>query len=73
MDEDSRLEKPWFIFFYVDWCTTCKNVFKEWEKLAQDMKGKINVGAVDCEYNYFLRDRFLVRGYPSIIFFDKEG
>lgn len=40
--------KPWFVKFYAPWCGHCKTLAPIWEELGQNLKGKINVGSVDC-------------------------
>lgn len=39
-----------------------------WEELGSTLKGKVNVGKVDCTVEKQLCERFKVRGYPSLRF-----
>ncbi|CAM9995690.1 unnamed protein product, partial [Discosporangium mesarthrocarpum] len=46
----------------------CKRLQPIWEELATDLKGKVNVGKVNCEEEIALTTRFQVSGYPSIYY-----
>src|SRR5581483_8462464 len=39
---------PWFIKFFAPWCPHCQTLKTTWEKLGNVLKGKVNVGTVDC-------------------------
>ena len=60
----------WFVEFYAPWCGHCKNLEPVWEELASDLKGKVKVAKVDATAQESLGQRFGVRGYPSIKFFN---
>ncbi|KAH8173086.1 thioredoxin domain-containing protein [Sarocladium implicatum] len=40
---------PWFIKFYAPWCPHCQHMAPTWEQLGKTMKGKVNIGEVNCE------------------------
>ena len=40
-----------------------------WTELALDMKGKLNVGEVNCEIESKLCKEIKLRGYPTLLFF----
>ena len=40
-----------------------------WTELAREMKGKLNIGEVNCESESRLCKDVKLRGYPSLIFF----
>jgi thioredoxin domain-containing protein 5 len=73
VNETSKPSEPWFIMFYADWCGHCKRLIPSWEELATQLQGKTYIGAVNCEENTYLRDRFGIKGFPTLLFFDKEG
>ena len=60
---------PWFIKFYAPWCHHCQAMAPNWQGMAREMKGKLNVGEVNCEVDKRLCKDVKVRGYPTIYFF----
>ncbi|KAK3209043.1 hypothetical protein GRF29_69g576442 [Pseudopithomyces chartarum] len=60
---------PWFIKFYAPWCHHCQAMAPNWQHMAQEMQGKLNIGEVDCDANNRLCKDAGVKGYPSILFF----
>ncbi|KAF1980221.1 thioredoxin-like protein [Bimuria novae-zelandiae CBS 107.79] len=60
---------PWFIKFYAPWCHHCQAMRPNWEHMAREMQGKLNVGEVDCDANGRLCKDAGVKGYPTILFF----
>ncbi|KAH9891451.1 thioredoxin-like protein [Xylariomycetidae sp. FL2044] len=62
-------QEPWFIKFYAPWCHHCQAMASNWQQMAKEMKGKLNVGEVNCDAESRLCKDVRVRGYPSISFF----
>jgi protein disulfide-isomerase len=62
-------QEPWFIKFYAPWCHHCQALAPNWEHMAKEMKGKLNVGEVNCDANSRLCKDVKLRGYPTILFF----
>ncbi|KAI1618952.1 protein disulfide-isomerase [Exophiala viscosa] len=62
-------QDPWFIKFYVPWCSHCQHLAPTWLELAREMEGKLNVGEVNCEQSTRLCKDAKVDGYPTIYFF----
>ncbi|KAJ3080108.1 hypothetical protein HDU99_009267, partial [Rhizoclosmatium hyalinum] len=70
-DEDTK--DPYFIKFYAPWCGHCKNLAPIWEEFAYDMRGKANVGEVDCTTEGRVCQKLGIRGYPSLKYVTELG
>ena len=60
---------PWFIKFYAPWCHHCQALAPNWAQMARDVRGKLNVGEVNCDIEKRLCKEAKVQGYPTILFF----
>ena len=60
---------PWFVKFYAPWCPHCQKLAPNWNEMARDMKGKLNIGEVNCDVEKRLCKDAGVRGYPTMSFF----
>lgn len=60
---------PWFVKFYAPWCAHCQAMAPAWNELGREMKGKLNIGEVDCVAQKRLCKDVKLRGYPTILFF----
>ena len=59
----------WFIKFYAPWCPHCQAMGAAWQAMSRDMKGKLNVGEVNCDVEKRLCKDVRVKGYPTLLFF----
>jgi protein disulfide-isomerase len=62
-------QEPWFIKFYAPWCAHCQAMAPNWVQLAKEMKGRLNIGEVNCDVETRLCKDVRLRGYPTILFF----
>jgi protein disulfide-isomerase len=62
-------QEPWFIKFYVPWCGHCQAMAPNWVQLAKEMKGRLNIGEVNCDVESRLCKDVRLRGFPTILFF----
>jgi protein disulfide-isomerase len=62
-------QDPWFIKFYAPWCGHCQAMAPNWVQLGKEMKGRLNVGEVNCDKEARLCKDVHLRGYPTILFF----
>lgn len=60
---------PWFIKFYAPWCQHCQAIAPNWQGMSRQMRGKLNIGEVNCEVEKRLCKDVKVHGYPTILFF----
>lgn len=65
----TKTTEPWFIKFYAPWCHHCQELAPTWESMARQMRGKLNVGQVNCDVERKLCKDAKVRGYPTMLFF----
>ncbi|KAF6778034.1 hypothetical protein AHF37_02580 [Paragonimus kellicotti] len=63
-------EEPWLVEFYAPWCGHCKNLKPHWDRAATELKGVMKVGAVDATVHNRLSQKYGIRGFPTIKFFD---
>ncbi|KAI8826836.1 thioredoxin-like protein [Fimicolochytrium jonesii] len=64
---------PWFVMFHAPWCGHCKQLKPVFEDLAPAMRGKVNIGALNCDDHPKLCKRHNVRGYPTVKFLELPG
>lgn len=67
--EVTMSQDSWLIKFYAPWCRHCQAIAPNWIQLAKEMKGKLNIGEVNCDVEQRLCKDVQVRGYPTILFF----
>ncbi|KMU91339.1 disulfide-isomerase A6 [Coccidioides immitis H538.4] len=60
---------PWFVKFYAPWCVHCQALAPIWSQMAKDLKGKLNIGEVNCEVEKRLCKDARVNVYPTMYFF----
>ncbi|KAF3396762.1 hypothetical protein DPV78_007537 [Talaromyces pinophilus] len=65
----TRTRDPWFVKFYAPWCHHCQALAPPWLTMAKEMKGKLNVGEVNCDIEKRLCKDAGVKGYPTMFFF----
>ncbi|KAK3307540.1 thioredoxin-like protein [Chaetomium strumarium] len=65
----TKTQEPWFIKFYAPWCHHCLKMAPNWEQLAKEMKGRLNIGEVNCDAEPQLCKSANLHGYPTILFF----
>ncbi|KAF9354834.1 hypothetical protein BGX26_007320 [Mortierella sp. AD094] len=58
--------QPWMVEYYAPWCGHCKALAPVYEKVAMELKGKVNVAKVDCPANEVICKSQQVRGYPTV-------
>eukprot|EP00462_Mataza_sp_D1_P025950 CAMPEP_0175127536 /NCGR_PEP_ID=MMETSP0087-20121206/4436_1 /TAXON_ID=136419 /ORGANISM="Unknown Unknown, Strain D1" /LENGTH=462 /DNA_ID=CAMNT_0016409515 /DNA_START=59 /DNA_END=1447 /DNA_ORIENTATION=- len=64
-------KKPFFVEFYAPWCGHCRRLLPTWTKLAQELKGKIKIGMIDCQDHELVKMKYNIMGYPTLILFHR--
>jgi len=62
----------WLVEFYAPWCGHCKNLAPSWELAAKQLKGVVNVGAVDMTTDESVGRPYDVKGFPTLKFFGND-
>lgn len=57
---------PWFIKFYAPWCHHCQAMAPNWAAMASQLKGRLNIGEVNCEAQRKLCKEAGVKSYPTM-------
>lgn len=70
-----KSKELWIVEFFAPWCGHCKKLAPEWKKAANNLKGKVKLGHVDCDAEKSLMSRYNVQGFPTILVFgvDKDS
>lgn len=58
--------------FFAEWCGPCKQLSPLIHEIAEEYAGRVTVSKVDIDRNPALRDRFAIRGVPTLLLF-KDG
>lgn len=70
-----KKDSPIFLHIYADWCPTCKKLMRDvypHPLIAKEFQGYVMLKINGEKYPEITR-RFRVRGYPTLVFLDKNG
>lgn len=62
-------DQLWLVEFYAPWCGHCKSMANDYKKAATELKGTVNVGAVDMTQHQSVGGPYGVQGFPTIKIF----
>ncbi|MCT4672422.1 MAG: thioredoxin family protein [Prolixibacteraceae bacterium] len=66
-------DKPAIIYFFAEWCSTCKAIAQIIEDLAQAYQEEICIYKVDIEEEKELSVLFRIQSVPSLLFIPMES
>ncbi|CAG8835925.1 3756_t:CDS:2, partial [Racocetra persica] len=74
-EEVLNTKKVVVVEFFAPWCGHCKNLAPEYIKAAENLKGLVTLGAVDCdnENNRRLCGAYGIQGFPTIKLFPSQS
>ncbi|KAI6244009.1 Protein disulfide-isomerase [Aphelenchoides fujianensis] len=55
--------------FFAPWCGHCKNLEPHWKAAAEQLDGKVSLGALDATVHTSKSNEFGIRGFPTIKYF----
>ncbi len=62
----------WLLEYYAPWCGHCKQLAPTYKRVAASLKGKVRVGAVECDANPELARRAGITGFPALKIYPSE-
>jgi thioredoxin-like negative regulator of GroEL len=64
---DEFLNKAYMLLFYAPWCGHCKTMVKEITELGEQLYDEnFLIGAVNCEKQDDVSEKFKIQGFPTI-------
>lgn len=75
MAEAKRSGKPLMLDFYTEWCTWCKKLEKDTysNKDVEALSERFVCAKIDADKNRGLVVKYMVRGYPTVVFLNPDG
>lgn len=66
--EELTSKGEWYLKFYAPWCGHCKRLAPIYDDVATQLKGKVNVGKIDCTIEKALCSQYGIKGYPTVYY-----
>ncbi|KAL3893953.1 MAG: hypothetical protein SGCHY_005545 [Lobulomycetales sp.] len=59
----------WFVMFHAPWCGHCKELSPKFVAAASKLVHKVNIAKVDCTAQQATCEKYKVKGFPTLKFF----
>ncbi|MBQ9245121.1 thioredoxin fold domain-containing protein [bacterium] len=72
--DETQIEKPKLVLFYVDWCGYCRRFMPIFGEFAQKYNEKYDFVAVNCDNpeNKEWVEKYHIKGFPSLFIVDNN-
>lgn len=73
-EEALKLDKPFILMFYVDWCSYCRRFMPVFGEIAKEYKDKYTFAVINCDYPQYAEiiKNFHIMGFPTIFLVDNK-
>ncbi len=70
---DASQDRPILVDLWADWCSPCRVIAPVLEKIAHEFGDQLGIAKVEVDEgeNMKLAGKYQVRGFPTLILFDK--
>ncbi len=68
---DASHARPVLVDFWADWCAPCRALTPVLERVTHAYGGAVRLAKVEVDENMRLAGRYGLRGFPTVILFDR--